>query len=459
MFRSWLNPRSVTGLAGVFGFIFALGSIAIGAALYLFADWALNRAEEGKIAYQHGLLLAPINGHAPSTAQIAARIGVITARREISSTGFHLLDAQGRRIAGKVEVSMPDVNQRRILFRQWGDEWEVARARSYTLPDGARLTIVAESESAEDMGNVLLPLFCAALALAVSAGIGASVLLGRLIASRLAALGTTAGAIIAGDYSRRVPVDSLGGLFAEQARIFNRMLDRIEELMDNLRRVSSDLAHDLRTPLTRLQATLREAGLNELDVARRQALIRSAERECDAVLSLFSALLRIGEVEAGRRRVQTRLLHVEVLVEDAVESYVPAFADAGRCLMLGICAESRVLGDADLFNQLLVNLIENALLHTPEGTTTRVSVRATEAAVVLEVRDDGAGIPVAQRQDVLGRFVRLEHNQNTPGHGLGLALVVAIAKFHDAEVELADAGPGLIVRVRFSTAAPAVAAL
>lgn len=459
MLRVWLNPRSVTGLAGVFGLLFALGSVAIGAALYLFADWALNRAEDLKIAREHGVLFAPVQGHAPSTADIAARIRALSARREISSIGYRLLDAQGRLVAGKVEVRLPDANEHRILFRQPGDEWEVARARSYPLPDGARLTIVAESESAEDMGKVLLPLSGAALALAVLAGIVASVLLGRLIAARLAALGTTATAIIAGDYSRRVPVDSLGGLFAEQARIFNRMIDRIEELMNNLRQVSSDLAHDLRTPLTRLRVTLREASAYELDVERRRALITAAESECDAVFSLFAALLRIGEVEAARRRVQTRELRAGALVDDAVESFIPAFADAGRRLELGTCAESRLLGDADLFNQLLVNLIENALLHTPRGSTTRVSVDAIDAEVVLEVRDNGMGVPATRRQEVLGRFVRLERSRSTPGHGLGLALVVAIAKFHDAEVELDDARPGLIVRIRFPAAAPAMAAL
>ncbi len=455
MFRFRLSPKGVTGLAGIFGLIFALSSVAIGAALYVFADWALNRAEEAKIEREHMRLLLPVDGRPPATADISARIRARNLTREISSIGFRLTDARGRLLAGTVEVRMPESGRTGVTFRQPGENWEVARARRYALPDGAQLTIVAESESAEDMGKILWPLFAAALSLAVSAGIVTSLLLGRLIATRVAVLGSTATAIIAGDYSQRVPVDSLGGMFAEQARTFNRMLDRIEELMNNLRQVSSDLAHDLRTPLTRLQATLREAASEETDAERRQALLLSAERECEGVLSLFAALLRIGEVEAGRRRSYARVLRLDALAEEVVESYVPAFADAGRHLQLLDCESGAMLGDADLLNQLLVNLIENALLHTPVGSTTAVAVRREGTAVVLHVRDDGAGIPAAQRREVLGRFVRLERSRSTPGHGLGLALVVAIARFHDAQVELADAGPGFIVRVRFPSAASA----
>ncbi|MBB4101173.1 sensor histidine kinase [Sphingomonas kyeonggiensis] len=444
-----LRPRSVTGLAGVFGIVCALASVAIGIALYALASMAFNQVQDVRLAREKTRLLAPFDGHAPTVDVVAARIAERTHQRAISSIGHRLVDGAGVLRAGTVEFQQQPRQDGTVFFRQPGEAWEAARAVEFTLADGGHLSIVAESESIEDLGKVVWPLFGAALALSAVAGALASWLLGRSISSRLSAIGTTANAIIAGDYSRRVPVDSLGGTFAEQARTFNRMLDRIEALMDNLRQVSSDIAHDLRTPLTRLQATLRAAAESDLSESERAAFIAAAGRECDGVLSLFAALLRIGEVQAGRRRPQVASIQLDALVDDVVESYVPVFADSGRSLHLAECDRCSIRGDADLCNQLLVNLIENAQLHTPPGSATQVSLRRNAGAVLLTVRDNGVGIPAEDREDVLQRFVRLERSRSTPGHGLGLALVAAIAGFHEAIITLDDAKPGLIVRIEF----------
>lgn len=456
MIPAWLQPRSVAGLSGLFGLILAFSSVAIGAALYGVAGMAFDQVQDARIARERTRLMAPVDGHSPGTSDVAARIRLRAAQREISSIGHRLTDGHGRVIAGTAEIRIERADRQSILFRQPGEEWETARAVHIALLDGGQLTIVAESESIEDLGKILWPMFGIALALSAAAGFLASLLLGRLIATRVAAIGTTATAIIAGDYSRRVPIDTLGGTFADQARTFNRMLDRIETLMDNLRQVSSDIAHDLRTPLTRLQATLRQAAEEDLGEAERLAQIAAADRECDGVLSLFAALLRIGEIQAGRRRPRVAEIRLDPLVEDVVDSYTPAFADNARTLILDGCEPCMIRGDADLFNQLLVNLIENAEVHTPERSTTRVSLRRQDDKVVLTVQDDGPGIPSTERQDVLRRFVRLERSRSTPGHGLGLALVAAIAGFHDGKVVLDDAAPGLIIRVMFPAAeAPA----
>lgn len=448
--RSWLSARGVTGLAGLFGVVFILGSVAIGAAMYSFTEYELSRAEDGRIERERDRLLAPDHGVGPSTAAIARRIRSRAAVRGISNIGHRLTDPSGKLVAGTVEVRGVRAGDRNIEFRQAGGDWDPARAMSLTLPDGGHLMIVAESESVEDMTRIIWPIVLTTALLATLLGIAMSVLLGRLIAARLSATSATARAIIAGDYSRRVPIDSLGGLFAEQARTFNQMLNRIEELMDNLRQVSSDLAHDLRTSLTRLQGTMRDAASPGLDDDRRTALLQSAERESQGLLALFAALLRISEVEAGRRRSHARLLRLDELVEDVVETYVPSFADADRSLVLAERIPATIVGDADLLNQMLVNLVENAKAHTPPDSRTTVSILAGEAGPILVVRDDGPGIPERDRKDVFGRFVRLERSRSTPGHGLGLSLVNAVAKFHDARVELDDASPGLIVRIHFA---------
>ena len=444
----WSKPRTVSGLAAVFGLIFALGSVAIGAALYAVAGIAFNRVQDARIERERGRLLALVAGHAPDTNQIAERIRTRIRTREISSIGHRLVDDHGRIVLGTMEIRTPPDGVSGIVYRQLGEEWEAARAVEIKLADGGRLTIISESESVEDMGKIVGPLFGTAVTLAAVMGVFTSLLLGRLIAARLAAIGTTADEITAGDYSRRVPIDSLGGTFARQARTFNRMLDRIELLMGDLRQVSSNIAHDLRTPLTRLQVILRDAAAEDLDTERRIALIAAADRESDNILSLFAALLRIGEIQTGRRRPHVAVIKVDLLVQDIVETYAPAFVDAGRHLEFAGHQPCSIRGDADLFNQLLVNLVENALVHTPEGSSTWVCLEC-DVGVTLIVRDDGVGIPAEQREEAMRRFARLDRSRNTPGHGLGLALVVAIARFHDAEVTLDDAAPGLIVRVRF----------
>lgn len=445
-----LNPRSVFGLAGLFGLVFVLGTAAIGVATYHFTERELAHSVDLRIERERARLIAPANGIAPGAAQVARRIHEFADRRNISSVGYVLLDRDGTRLTGHLEVRGDGQDLHDVEFRQYGGDWGAARAVSTVLRDGGHLTIVGESESGEEMGKIVWRIGGTALVLATILGIGSAVLLSHLIRQRLAASLVTAQAIIAGDYSRRISVDRLGGLFAEHARTFNHMLDRIDALMTNLRQVSSDLAHDLRTPLTRLQGTLSEAGSEDLiDEAQRLALLRSAERETAGVLALFTAILRISEVEAGGRRAQVRRTRLDVLVEDVVDSYAPAFADAKRVLRTGCLHPVTLEADADLINQMLVNLLENVLLHTPAGSETSVLVEIAETGAVLIVRDDGPGIPDTDRKSVFGRFVRLERSRHTPGHGLGLSLVAAIAKFHDASVELEDGRPGLVVRVRF----------
>lgn len=443
-----IDTRTVRGLAGVFGTVFAIGAIAIAAAVYGLTRYELYRAEDRRLLREYHRLL-PAGPANSSMTEIARRIDDRRRARTISEIGHRLTDPDGLLIAGTVTVlnARPGITNVRILEK--GSPWEDARGLTVDLPKGGRLTIVAESESAEEMGELLWPAFGLALGLAILVGIATSIALGRSIASRLSAIGATATAITAGDHSRRVPIDPLGGFFADQAHIFNRMLDRIEELMANLRQVSSDLAHDLRTPLTRLRGTLRTMAEEDMDVSRRSDLLQAALRECDSVLTIFTALLRISEVEAGQRRPHLVPLRLDLLSDDIVESFAPEFADNGCTLTMGVMSEGLIFGDADLLNQLLVNLVENALTHAGHGTTTIVSVERSDAKVALVVSDNGPGIPPEERANVLRRFVRLERGRSSPGHGLGLSLVAAIAQFHDATITLADAGPGLTVRVDF----------
>ncbi len=247
---------------------------------------------------------------------------------------------------------------------------------------------------------------------------------------------------------RRIPLKGTGDDFDALGATLNRMLDRIGALMDSLRQVSSDIAHDLRTPLTRLRQKL-EASLGAQTEAERSAMAESALRDMDAILDMFAALLRIAQIEGGARRSGFRPVELDRIAAAVVEAFAPSAEEGGRRLSLHSDGRAPIEGDRELLIQMLANLVENGLRHTPPGASIEVSTATSDAGAVLCVRDDGPGVPVEARPRLFDRFVRLEQSRSTPGSGLGLALVAAVARLHDAEIELGDAQPGLIVRVSF----------
>jgi signal transduction histidine kinase len=227
------------------------------------------------------------------------------------------------------------------------------------------------------------------------------------------------------------------------------MLDRIAGLMENLRQVSNDIAHDLRTPLSRLRQDLEEAQKRDLTPADFKRVIEGAVAEADVLLETFAALLRIAQIEAGTRRSAFRSVDLSDVLRTVAEAYAPAVEESGRTLRAETTADMQVTGDRGLLSQLLVNLVENALHHTPPGTTIAVRLSRQSEGVVAEVADDGPGIPADERAKVFRRFYRLERSRTTVGSGLGLSTVAAIAELHHAGIELFDNEPGLRVVIRF----------
>ena len=377
--------------------------------------------------------------------------GVVQAVRERDRTpgalDYGLRGPRGEPLAGPLAgvITPPGWSTPRIRSR--GDAFEPVRVLTTRLPDGHWLLVGDDEERIEAVDVAVLRGFGAAFVGVVVIGVLGGFALSRDVHRRLAAISGTAEAIINGDLARRVPVRGSDDDLDRLAATINRMLDRIAQLMESLRQVSNDVAHDLRTPLTRLRQRLEMSLSTE---AERGVAIEGALGDLDAILDTFAALLRIAQIEGGARRAGFHPIDLSAIAANVVEAFAPSAEDAQRSLVLDVSESLVVEGDPELLTQMLVNLVENALRHTPAGS--RIQVRAARLAdgPTVSVIDDGPGVPEAERERVFDRFHRLEISRSTPGSGLGLALVAAVARLHGAQATLRDAAPGLEARVTFS---------
>jgi signal transduction histidine kinase len=229
----------------------------------------------------------------------------------------------------------------------------------------------------------------------------------------------------------------------------NSMLDRIETLMEDLRQVTTDIAHDLRTPLTRLRNRLELAQRAPVEEAGLRDIVNAARRETDVILEIFGALLRIAQIESGARRAAFAFVNLSEVVDTILEVYRPTVEEKQQSLAEAVAKDLVVFGDKELLTQLFANVLENAILHSPQRAKLSVHAECDAERVRVTVDDNGPGIPEPMRAKVLGRFFRLESSRTTPGSGLGLSLVAAIAQLHNATMTLSGNEPGLRVCVSF----------
>jgi len=295
--------------------------------------------------------------------------------------------------------------------------------------------------------------FLPALVLGVLGGI----LIGRYSLRRVEAVRAAAADIVAGDLSRRVPVTGAGDEFDRLATTINEMLERIGQLMSGMRLVTDSLAHDLRSPLTRARSAIDRALSSEPDTeGYRQALEQTAA-ELETILRTFEALIPIAQAEAGADRRPRERVDLSALAEDLLELYQPAAENAGIEMQAEIAPGVAVDGHRQLLAQAVANLLDNAVKFTPRGGRIVLALARAGDRLQLSVADSGPGVPAADRERVLQRFVRLDASRNAPGSGLGLSLVAAVAKLHGATLELGDEAPGLRVTLTFLPTQPPLA--
>lgn len=429
---------------------FALATFALGLIVYFSAHAAFIQQLDDRITADATSLAAVYRSE--GDGDLIEAIDLRETGDPTNDLGYALFSPEGRRIAGTLVTALPPAGLHDIVFIDPKEGPDPARAMTTVLPNGSRLVVAADREPLERIDRTVITLFGAAFLVVLVIGAVGALVLGAYLRRRLSAMSVTAEAIMAGDLSQRVPVGARRDEFDRLAGLLNAMLDRITALLDNLRQVSSDVAHDLRTPLSRLRNGL-ETGLRHGGTRdERDDAIELAIQQSDEVLALFTALLRISEIEAGRLKRAFASVDLTVLVHDLCESYKPAVEDGGRTLSFELDEAVIVLGDRELIAQAIINLLDNAQVHTPRGTAITVRLQARARDARLLVRDDGPGVPEEDRERVTRRFARLDRSRTRPGHGLGLSLVAAVAHIHDAQLRLGDNRPGLVVILDFQRA-------
>lgn len=324
----------------------------------------------------------------------------------------------------------------------------IARARHFQLRGGFHLLVGRDIQELNAMKELMVEAIWWGLGITVLLGLVGGTMMSWSMLRRVEAINETSREIMAGDLSRRVPAHGTGDEFDQLAANLNEMLDKIQTLMDGVRQVSDNIAHDLKTPLARLRNRLEQvrAEGSRHDEGR-HALIDRAVMEADSLLLTFNALLRIARIESGKSKSAFAEVDLAALAHDVAELYEPLAEEKGQTLTTTIHVSKHVSGDRDLLFQALANLMDNAVKYTPQQGRLVLCVTDSPSDVVIEVADSGPGIPAQQRDNVFQRFYRLDESRSTPGNGLGLSLVRAVALLHDAQIQLADNAPGLRVRL------------
>jgi signal transduction histidine kinase len=318
-----------------------------------------------------------------------------------------------------------------------------ARARSFRLRGGYLLLVGRDMHELESMQRLIRQATISGLLIAALLALVGGVVTSRSTLRRISAINTTVAEIMTGDLSRRIPADDTGDDFSQLVGNLNRMLDQIEKLLEGVKQVSDNIAHDLRTPLARLRNRLDELGKADAPRETRREAVEGAIQEADRLLGTFGALLRIARIESGARRSGFEQVELAALASGVVELYEPVADERRQRLTLRTPSRPVVLGDPELLSQALANLVDNALKYTTEGGAIEVVVDEAGSGPRVSVADTGPGIPEAERELVFRRFHRLDSSRSSPGNGLGLSLVEAVANLHQLEIRLEDNRPGL----------------
>jgi signal transduction histidine kinase len=362
-----------------------------------------------------------------------------------------LVDSSNRKIAGNIAAWPPPL--------QTGTDWVEIRLypegsrqavlyalRTLQLPTGERLLLGSNVEDRERMRASLLEALIGALLLAIPLGLIGGAIVLRVTERHAREVGKVAARIAAGDFSHRLDEEAEGQEFGMIAAAINAMLERIEELVEQLRLVTDSLAHDLRSPLTRMRANIEKAAGYAAAEPEQQAL-EAISTDIDRLLRVISATLEISRAEAGMGRQQFEDFDLNEMIRSICEIYQPVVEERGLSLEFHGASDLPYVGNRQMIGRAVANLMDNALKYGADGGGIELGVNEKGDHIEIVVSDRGAGIPAELREDAMRKYRRLEEARTTDGSGLGLAMVRAVARLHGGDLVLEDNDPGLRVRL------------
>ena len=378
-------------------------------------------------------------------------IQTIVSELTLNSPGFFYLlqDRDGTVLAGNLSAMAAAEGITDRAHVQVQDRAVPLRGRGVYLKSNVFLFVGLSTTELHAMQRAVARTFVWGLVATIFVSLLSGALISLAMLARVEALSNVSREIVNGDLARRIPLRGSNDEFDHLAVSLNTMFDRIQNLMDGLRQISTDIAHDLRTPLTRLRQRIETAVRKADDVTSLRSAFQATLKDVDSILDTFSALLRIAQLEASERRAKFSDVDLTDLLRTTVELYAPMAEEKEQSIIENIDSGLTIRGDRELLLQLFANVLENAVRYSPERGLIQIVGRRMADGTVVAVCDNGPGIPEEMRARVFQRFFRLEPSRTTPGSGLGLSLVKAIASLHNISIELLSNEPGLIVQVRF----------
>jgi len=444
-------------LTALYAVLFSISSLIVFGIIYWVATGNLQQQMATTIMAEISVLEQEysVGAETELTREIGQRID-----SGAHAFSFYLLqDQSGRKLAGNLPPMAP--------FEGWlettvphpsisENDGDITKIRSHKalvrgerLDGGAFIAVGISTYQGDKFKELIREAFFWAMGVVLALAFGGGSILSVGFLRRIDDISRTARAIIEGHLSERIRTSGTNDELDRLAVNLNDMLDRIQGLMESLQQVSSSIAHDLRTPLGRLRQRLEAAGRDARSPEDYRTTIGQALADTDAILATFGALLRVAQIESRTRRSSFRRIDLSAVFQNVAEVYGPVGEDSAKRIETAIASGIVIDGDQELLVQLLANLVENALTHTPPETTIRISLAQTSSGPVGILSDDGPGIPEEDRQKIFERFYRLDTSRTTPGNGLGLALVKAVADLHGASVTVTDNHPGAVFTVRF----------
>ncbi|MFT4091785.1 MAG: ATP-binding protein [Asticcacaulis sp.] len=436
-------------LALVFALVFGVGS----AGMLLALDLAISRFAEAEMrqALQHQMAIMRADANLEGGQALINILNEHNQNDDLSRYSYYVVTPEGQslndglppevkssNVWGVIDFSIPRPNAE--------PEIVTMMVRTEYAKDGTFMAVGRNTESLHQLrkglNNVALWGGIGLIMLALTA----AMIAGHLFLRRLDKVNAVAARLIDSNLSERLPAIGFGSEFDTLANNLNHMLDRLEASNTALRQMSADIAHDLRTPLTHLRNRLEEAAHTG-----QPEIIEGALNDCDEMLHLFNALLRLARIESGEMRKSFQTVDLTALVDKVMEIYEPVAEQSGKTLRSSAPSQIHINGDTSLLQLMLGNLVDNAIAHTPPETTIAIDVRSSGNVITLSVSDNGPGVPDSEKENITKRFYRLDKSRTTPGYGLGLPLVIAIAELHKAEWSITDNNPGLHTELLFST--------